>query len=121
MSDANTVDPADFEHPMDNIPVRPLDFEADKLDTDAVMWSQSCPEFAIFLNAFSVHVPYFERYLIRSMSVAKKHVKDENLLQDISAIIGQEEHHAKNFIEFNRKMEAKYPKIDALEMNAKQD
>lgn len=121
MSDAINTDAADFEHPMDNIPVRPLDFEAHKLDTDAVMWSQSCPEFAIFLNAFSVHVPYFERYLIRSMSVAKKHVKDERLLKDMSAIIGQEAHHAKNFIEFNRKMAARYPKIDALEMHAKKD
>ncbi|MEL6862190.1 MAG: metal-dependent hydrolase, partial [Pseudomonadota bacterium] len=121
MSESHTVDPIEFEHPMDNIPVRPLDFQAEKLGTDAVMWSQSCPEFAIFLNAFSVHVPYFERYLIRSMSVAKKHVKDEKLLKDMSAIIGQEAHHAKNFIEFNRKMAAKYPKIDALEMHAKDD
>lgn len=112
---------AEFEHPMDDIPVRPLDFESKNLETDAVLWSQSCPEASIFLNAFSVHVPYFERYLIRAMTVSKKHVKDEALLKDISAIIGQEAHHAKNFIEFNRIMARRYSKIDALEMHAKQD
>lgn len=112
---------SEFEHPMDDIPVRPLDFASKNLKTDAVLWSQSCPEASIFLNAFSVHVPYFERYLIRSMTVAKKHVKDEALLKDISAIIGQEAHHAKNFIEFNRIMARRYPKIDALEMHAKED
>lgn len=111
----------DFEHPMDNIPVRPLDFESEKLETDKVMWSQSCPEAAIFLNAFSVHVPYFERYLIRAMSAAKKQIKDKRLLADVSAIIGQEAHHARNFIEFNRIMARRYPKIDAMEMHAKKD
>lgn len=111
----------DLEHPMDNILVRPLDFGSENLKTDVVVWSRSNPYAAIFLNAFSVHVPYFERYLIRSMSVAKKHVKDENLLKDISAIIGQEAHHARNFIEFNRIMAHRYPKIDKLEMHAKAD
>jgi len=111
----------EFEHPMDDIAVRPLDFESEKLDTSAVIWSQSCPEAAIFLNAFSVHVPYFERYLIRAMSVAKRHVSDPALLKDISAIIGQEAHHAKNFIQFNRLMAERYPKVDKLEMHAKDD
>lgn len=119
MHDANLEQ--DFEHPMDNIEVRPLDFDSGKLDNDAVLWSQSRPEAAIFLNAFSVHVPYFERYLIRAMTQAKKKVTDPRLREDISTIIGQEAHHARNFIEFNRLLAKKYTKIDALEMHAKAD
>lgn len=121
MARSRIVDDADFEHPMDDFPVRPLEFKSGALNTDAVIWSQSHPRFSIFMNAFSVHVPYFERYLIRSMSMAKKHVRDAALLADISAIIGQEAHHAKNFIEFNRVMARRYPKIDALEMRARDD
>lgn len=118
---SKTEEAIDFEHPMDNIPVRPLDFESEKLNVDSVLWSQSKPEFSIFLNAFSVHVPYFERYLIRAMNTAKKHIEDESLLKDVSAIIGQEAHHARNFIEFNRIMAKKYPKIGEMEKEAKEE
>ena len=109
------------DHPMDDFPVRKLDFGARELDQDAVIWSRSSREFAIFLNAFSVHVPYFEKYLVRSMLAARKQIDDDELRRDIDAIIGQEAHHAKNFIEFNRLMADRYSKIDAMEMAAKRD
>lgn len=110
---------SNIEHPMDRIAVRPLDFESGKVSIENVIWSETSPFAAIFLNALSVHVPYFERYLIRAMHAAKKHVKDENLKADISAIIGQEAHHARNFIDFNRIMASRYPRIEVLEVHAK--
>jgi predicted metal-dependent hydrolase len=106
-------------HPMDDIQVRALDFDFTGKASDKVQWSQSSPEAAMFLNAFGVHVPYFERYLVRAMTLAKKYVKDDRLLADISNIIGQEAHHARNFIDFNRTLASVYPKIDKLEMKAK--
>ncbi len=108
-----------FEHPMDNIIVRPLDFEVEKLDTGRVVWSDTSPEFAIYLNAFGVHVPYFERYLIRSMSTAKRHVTDKRLRADMSAITGQEAHHAKNFLEFNKVLADRYPRVAELDERAR--
>jgi len=120
MTTSRSVENMDFEHPMDGFPVRPLAFGANTLDTDSVLWSQSSPEFAMSANAVNVHVPYFERYLIRAMSEAKKHIKDEKLLADISGLIGQEGHHAKNFIDFNKVMTRRYPGIEALEKHAKE-
>jgi len=111
----------DFEHPMENIMVRPLDFQSEKLGEESVLWSESSPYAAMFLNAFSVHVPYFERYLIRSMIKARKLIKDDSLREDVDAIIGQEAHHARNFIEFNKIMARRFPKIGEMEKRNKQD
>ncbi|MEO9601257.1 metal-dependent hydrolase [Parasphingorhabdus sp.] len=108
-------------HPMDDIPIRPLDFQSEELDEKAVLWSQSSPHAAIFLNAFSAHVPYFEKYLVRTMTKALKVIKDEGLAKDVEAIIGQEAHHARNFIEFNKIMARRYPKVGEMELRNKQD
>ena len=54
-------------HPMDQIEVRPLRFEVADLDDAGLVWSRSCPEFAMFINALGVHVPYFERFLVGVM------------------------------------------------------
>lgn len=57
------------EHPMDHIPVRQLRFDfADDLDP---VWSRSCPDFAIFINALGVHVPHFEHFLVRVMRASR--------------------------------------------------
>lgn len=106
-------------HPMDNIKVRVLKFETDKMESP--VWSESSPEFAIFINALGVHVPYFERYLIAALSKAKPKIKDEKLRSDVSDIIGQEAHHAKNFIDFNKYLSSCYPKVGALDEHAKKD
>ncbi len=111
----------EFEHPMDNIPIRNLDFGADELSAESIMWSRSCPEFGVFLNAFSVHVPYFERYLVKTMNTSRKHVSDLDLVEDMKAITGQEAHHARNFIEFNRLMAERYPKIGEIEQRNKRE
>lgn len=108
------------DHPMDDFPVRPLQFDLNKVNFDDPLWSRTKPEFSMFINALGVHVPYFERYLVKSLSSAKKLIKDENLLRDVSAIIGQEGHHAKNFIAVNRWLGRRYPEINRLDKEARE-
>lgn len=107
------------EHPMDNIKVRVLKFETDKMKSP--VWSESCPEFAIFINALGVHVPYFERYLIAALGRAKPKITDDKLRSDVSDIIGQEAHHAKNFIDFNKYLADCYPRVQEFDDHAKKD
>ncbi|RJF86378.1 metal-dependent hydrolase [Oleomonas cavernae] len=102
-------------HPMDHIPVRPLAFDVDGLAGKDPVWSRSCPEFSILLNALGLHVPYFERYLIRVLNRAKAEVQDPKLREAMSAIIGQEAHHAKNFLAYNKFLGLTYPKAPALD------
>ena len=108
------------EHPMDHFPVRPLQFAMDKIGNDQVVWSRTCPEFSVFINALGLHIPYFERYLIRSLRNAKEQVTDEDLRRDISAIIGQEAHHARNFVLFNQVLARKYPKVVRFDNEARE-
>ena len=107
------------EHPMDDFPVRNLTFDLKNVDFQDPLWSKTSPEFSMFINALGIHVPYFERYLIRALSTAKKHIRDEKLLRDVSAIIGQEGHHAKNFIQVNSWLAKRYPKVKDLDARAK--
>lgn len=104
---------------MDDFPMRPLDFETPQLDAENVVWSQSAPEFSVFINALGLHVPYFERYLIHTMNSVKHDVSDKKLRRDMAALVGQEGHHAKNFIEFNAVMAKRYPKVAKLDAAAK--
>ena len=112
----NTEDPS---HPMDDFPVRPLDFGMDDFGADKIVWSQSSPEFAVFINALGLHVPYFERYLIHTMNTVKHDVSDAKLRRDMAALVGQEGHHARNFIAFNQTMANRYPKVAKLDAAAK--
>jgi len=107
------------EHPMDGFPVRPLQFDLDKAASNCV-WSRTCPEFSVFINALGIHVPYFERYLIASMRKAKPEVRDEKLLRDMAAINGQEAHHAKNFVHWNQVLASRYPKVPKLDQEARE-
>ena len=106
-------------HPMDQFPVRPLEFDRSKLATLDPVWSRSSPQFSVFINALGVHVPYFERYLIRAMGRAKDEIQGDALLRDVSSIIGQEAHHAKNFIHLNKALAKRYPKLAQYEEGAK--
>jgi len=108
-------------HPMDDIPVRKLAFNFDELAPEAAVWSESSPLFAIFINAFTFHVPYFERYLVRAMSKAKKQIEDPELLQDVKAIIGQEAQHASAFFELNELIKRRYPKAAEIEEEVRHD
>lgn len=107
-------------HPMDNFPVRKLDFPLEKIRFNDPLWSRSSPDFSMFINAMGVHVPYFERYLIKAMSGAKAHITDDELMRDTRAIIGQEAHHARNFIGFNKILADRYPKIEKLDREARE-
>ncbi|AXQ30531.1 metal-dependent hydrolase [Solimonas sp. K1W22B-7] len=107
------------EHPMDAFPVRPLQFQVEKIRSRDLVWSRTCPEFSMFINALGIHVPYFERYLVRALTKARTQIKDERLLRDISAIIGQEAHHAKNFIHLNQVLALRYPRVAQMEAAAR--
>ena len=106
-------------HPMDNFPVRSLDFDIDGLTPEDCAWSQSSPYFSVFINALGLHVPYFERYLIHTMNTVKHDVADDGLRRDMVALAGQEGHHARNFIAFNALMAKRYPKVEKLDSTNK--
>lgn len=106
-------------HPMDEIPVRNLRFDVMDLGDDELVWSRSCPEFAMFINALGVHVPYFERFLIAVMRAHRDEIEDQELRGEIQAIIGQEAHHAFNFSKLNQRLAQKYPGIGKLDAGAK--
>ena len=109
----------DTAHPMDDFPVRALDFGMTTFAPSQSVWSKSSPEFAVFINALGLHVPYFERYLIHTMNTVKHDVSDEKLRRDMAALVGQEGHHARNFIAFNQTMAKRYPKVAKLDAAAK--
>ena len=109
----------DLSHPMDDFPVRPLQFEVSKLDASSRLWSRTCPEFSMFVNALGIHVPYFERYLVRTMTRAKAVIESPSLRRDMVAISGQEAHHAKNFIAYNQYLATQYPRVAAFEAEAR--
>jgi len=107
-------------HPMDEFPIRKFRFEFDAKEPKTAVWSQSSELFSLFANAFTLHVPYFEKYLVRAMMQARSKIDDPKLKRDVDAIIGQEAHHAESFIAFNRLLKKRYPKAQALEDHAKQ-
>lgn len=109
----------DPSHPMDDFPVRALDFDVSHVAPEDCAWSKSSPYFSVFINALGLHVPYFERYLIHTMNTVKHDVADDKLRRDMVALAGQEGHHARNFIAFNALMAKRYPKVEKLDATAK--
>ncbi len=106
-------------HPMDNIEVRPLRFNYENVMMQDPVWSHSNPLFSIYINALGIHVPYFERFLVMAFRDIKKEITDEKLQKDVKAIIGQEAHHGRNFIEFNKFLAKRYPEVTNLDLRAK--
>lgn len=104
-------------HPMDNITVRQLRFDFDNADQPCV-WSQSSPEFSMFINALGLHVPYFERFLVQVMRQYRSELTDPALALDVQALIGQEAHHAFNFLRWNQVLCTRYPALHRLEQSA---
>jgi len=105
--------------PMDNIVVRPLKFDYSSIEAQDPVWSRSSPLFSIYINALGVHIPYFERYLMKGLRNVRKDIQDPKLLKDVAAIIGQEAHHAKNFVDYNQFLIKHYPEVEALDKRAK--
>ena len=105
-------------HPMDHIPVRPLKFDLSESQVADPLWSRTNPEFSMFINALGVHVPHFERFLVKTMRAYRGELKDDLLLGEVQALIGQEAHHAFNFVRWTEKMAEKYPGLTALDQGA---
>jgi hypothetical protein len=105
-------------HPMDEIDVRPLKFNLSENHSIAPLWSQTSPEFSMFINALGVHVPHFERFLVKTMRAYRQEITDKKLLTEVQALIGQESHHAFNFVNWTRKMSERYPELPALDARA---
>ena len=103
---------------MDDILVRPLRFDFSRVNESQFVWSESSPEFSIFINALGIHVPYFERFLVQVMRQYRGELTDPNLRRDVQRIIGQESHHAFNFIQWNAAMIRRYPKVEQLAIDA---
>lgn len=108
-------------HPMDAILVRPLRFDAHRVNDEHILWSRSSPEFAMFSNALGIHVPWFERFLVAVMRQSRERVDSERLRSDMKGIIGQEANHAYAFEEWNNRLIRRYPKLQSLSEKAKQD
>jgi len=95
-------------------------FQFDAVDNHDPVWSQSKPDFAVFINALGVHVPYFERFLVKVMRAYRDQIQDEELLEDVQAIIGQESHHAFNFVAWTKVLCERYPNLARLDQHAKE-
>ena len=106
-------------HPMDHIEVRQLRFPFDESGSMPPVWSRSCPEFSIFINALGIHVPHFEKFLVAVMRAYRDDLTDAQLRADVQAIIGQESHHAFNFLKWTQAMSGRYPNLKALDNEAR--
>ena len=60
-------------------------------------------------------MPHFERFLVKVMRTWRDELDDPELKADVQAIIGQESHHAFNFIKWTEVMCRRYPKLAALD------
>ena len=103
---------------MDEIPVRQMRFEFGSIEGANPVWSRSCPEFSMFINALGLHVPHFERFLVAVMREYRDGLQSEELRKDVQNIIGQEAHHAFNFINWTRELEKFYPGLARLDQRA---
>lgn len=105
---------------MDSIEVRPMRFKHEDIAGKDPVWSQSSPLFAIFINALAVHSPYFERFLCTVSRKARASIQDERLSKDLQALIGQEAHHAFNFLGMNAFLAKRYPKVEHFDREARE-
>ena len=106
-------------HPMDEIPVRNLRFKFDNSEDIDPIWSKTNPEFSIFMNALGIHIPHFEKFLVRVMNRNLKKINNKKLEEDIENIVGQESQHAFNFLRWTQAMFERYPKLEKLDEDAK--
>jgi uncharacterized protein len=112
--------PSSSRYPMDEIVVRRLRFAPLQRDQQSPVWSRTSLLFAIFANAFGIHVPHFERYLVRTLTLARSAITDRGLVSDVDAIIGQEAQHAQAFFTVNAWLGECYPAVAHCDMLAAQ-
>ncbi|MBK7685552.1 MAG: metal-dependent hydrolase [Rhodocyclaceae bacterium] len=106
-------------HPMDSILIRRLKFAFEQVQTSDLVWSRSCPNFSIFINALGVHVPHFERFLVAVLREIRGDLANPQLVKDVQAIIGQEAYHAFNFESWTRRLNAHYLRLPEIDAHAK--
>ena len=104
---------------MDSIKVRQLRFDFEQLASSDPVWSRSCPEFSIFINALGIDVPHFEHFLVYVMRQYSPGLKDAELSENVTAIIGQEAHHAFNFIAWTKKLSSHYAGLKDIDKKSK--
>jgi predicted metal-dependent hydrolase len=95
-------------------------FEHEDIAGRNPVWSRSAPLFAIFINALAVHSPYFERFLCTVSRRAKASIPDERLSRELAALIGQEAHHAFNFLGMNKFLAQRYPGVEKFDREARE-
>jgi len=100
---------------MADIHVRKLRFSFDDVPID---FSQSDEALAATLPllGLSLTMPYLEPYLIRTMKLAMKQIRDPELAEDAMRFSQQEGHHYRNHADFNLRIRASFdaPTADAI-------
>ncbi len=117
-AESNTVNQT--VNAMDAIEVRPLSFDVSEVEKRSPVWSRSHPLFSIYINALGLHVPYFERFLVKGLRKHRDHIDNAQLKSDVSKIIGQEAHHAKNFVALNALLAERYPGLAKVDTEARE-
>lgn len=98
-----------------DIRVRPVKFEfPEQIDVMAMPGDIAG---SAGMVGFSFTLPYLEPYLIRTMTIAKGHTKDPDLLADMRAFSKQEGHHFKNHKRINELVKTQLPDWCAEELS----
>ncbi|MDZ4049854.1 MULTISPECIES: metal-dependent hydrolase [Limnobacter] len=84
-----------------SFPVRRMDFDFSNINRHFV---NNDPASSHVWTAFQAYFPEGEQFFVDSVRDAKKWVKDETLLREISAFIGQEAMHGKEHLEANAEL-----------------
>jgi predicted metal-dependent hydrolase len=96
------------------IVVRQMDFDF-PADIDPVVVAGD-PEQSYLMIGLSLLLPYLEPYLIRTMKVARKHVSDPQLIDDLARFSAQEGQHYRQHIRFNEAIRLQgFEKLTELE------
>lgn len=105
---------------MDTITVRKMPFEfPDEIDP---VFIEGEPEQSFAMVAGSLLLPHLEPYLIRSMSAAREHVTDPQILDDLMRFSAQEGQHYRMHMRFNAAIrQAGFPKLALLERELEDD
>ncbi len=103
-----------------DITVRRMGFEfPDEIDP---VFIPGEPEESFGIIGLSLLLPYLEPYLIRTMKVAKQHIGDADLLEDLERFSAQEGQHYREHMRFNAALgREKFPGLAALEAELAED
>ncbi len=98
----------------DDLTISPRRIEFELPDPLPRYWHGGDPFKTHFFNAMSLLFPDGERFFIDSVRYFRDRVKDPRQQQLIKGFIGQEGHHSREHIEYNRRLEAQGYDVTAL-------